>query len=68
MDTKSNMGYMITLLVISIIMLIGGAYAYFTAGMSSGETEATLKVGAGENICAESGLQELVCDDSFLWL
>ena len=48
MDTKSNMGYMITLLVISIIMLIGGAYAYFTAGMSSGETEATLKVGAGQ--------------------
>ena len=48
MDTKSNMGYMITLLVISIIMLIGGAYAYFTAGMSSGEAEATLKVGAGQ--------------------
>ena len=48
MDTKSNTTYMITLLVISIIMLIGGAYAYFTAGMSSGETEATLKVGAGQ--------------------
>ena len=29
-------------------MLIGGAYAYFTAGMSTGETQATLKVGAGQ--------------------
>ncbi len=48
MDTKSNTTYMITLLIISIIMLIGGAYAYFTASMSSGETEATLKVGAGQ--------------------
>ena len=48
MDTKSNTTYIITLLVISIIMLIGGAYAYFTASMSSGETEATLKVGAGQ--------------------
>ena len=48
MDTKNNMAYMITLLVISIIILIGGTYAYFTAGMSSGETEATLKVGAGQ--------------------
>ncbi len=48
MDTKNNMAYMITLLVISIIVLIGGAYAYFTASMSSGETEATLKVGAGQ--------------------
>ena len=48
MDTKNNMAYMITLLVISIIVLIGGTYSYFTAGMSSGETEATLKVGAGK--------------------
>ena len=48
MDTKNNMAYMITLLVISIIILIGGTYAYFTASMSSGETEATLRVGAGQ--------------------
>ncbi len=48
MDTKNNMAYMITLLVISIIILIGGTYSYFTAGMSSGETEATLRVGAGQ--------------------
>ncbi len=48
MDTKKNMAYMITLLVISIIILIGGTYSYFTAGMSSGETEATLRVGAGQ--------------------
>ncbi len=48
MDTKNNMAYMITLLFISIIVLIGGAYAYFTAGMSTGETEATLRVGAGQ--------------------
>ena len=48
MDTKNNMAYIITLLVISIIVLIGGAYAYFTASMSSGETEATLRVGAGQ--------------------
>lgn len=48
MDTKNNTAYMITLLVISIIVLIGGAYAYFTASMSSGETEATLRVGAGQ--------------------
>ena len=48
MDTKNNTAYMITLLVISIIVLIGGTYAYFTAGMSTGETQATLKVGAGQ--------------------
>lgn len=48
MDTKNNTAYMITLLVISIIVLIGGAYAYFTASMSSGETKATLRVGAGQ--------------------
>ena len=48
MDTKNNIAYMITLLVISMIVLIGGTYAYFTASMSTGETQATLKVGAGQ--------------------
>ncbi len=47
-STKNNVTYILTLFGISIIILMGGTYAYFTAGMSSGETEATLKVGAGQ--------------------
>ena len=47
-EQKNKMAYIILLLASLLIAVIGGTYAYFTAGMSSGETEATLKVGAGQ--------------------
>ncbi|MDO4341562.1 MAG: hypothetical protein Q4C44_02320 [bacterium] len=48
-ETNNNkMAYLIMLLATSLIAVIGGTYAFFTAGISQGETEATLKVGAGQ--------------------
>ena len=48
MEQKNKMAYIILLLASLLIAVIGGTYAYFTAGMSTGETQATLKVGAGQ--------------------
>ena len=47
-EQKNKMAYIILLLASLLIAVIGGTYAYFTAGMSTGETQATLKVGAGQ--------------------
>ena len=47
-EQKNKMVYIILLLASLLIAVIGGTYAFFTAGMSTGETEATLKVGAGQ--------------------
>ena len=47
-EQKNKMVYIILLLASLLIAVIGGTYAYFTAGMSTGETQATLKVGAGQ--------------------
>ena len=47
-EQKNKMAYIILLLATLLIAVIGGTYAFFTAGMSTGETEATLKVGAGQ--------------------
>ena len=45
---KNETVFMILLLATLLVAVIGGTYAFFTAGMSTGETEATLKVGAGQ--------------------
>ena len=47
-EEKNKIAYVILLLASLLIAVIGGTYAFFTAGMSTGETEATLKVGAGQ--------------------
>ena len=47
-EQKNKIAYVILLLASLLIAVIGGTYAFFTAGMSSGETQATLKVGAGQ--------------------
>ena len=47
-EQKNKMAYIILLLASLLIAVIGGTYAFFTAGMSTGETQATLKVGAGQ--------------------
>ena len=47
-EQKNKIAYIILLLASLLIAVIGGTYAFFTAGMSTGETEATLKVGAGQ--------------------
>ena len=47
-EQKNKIAYVILLLATLLIAVIGGTYAFFTAGMSTGETEATLKVGAGQ--------------------
>ncbi|MDO4341563.1 MAG: hypothetical protein Q4C44_02325 [bacterium] len=49
MEANNNkIAYLIMLLASLLIAVIGGTYAFFTAGISQGETEATLKVGAGQ--------------------
>ena len=45
---NNKIAYLIMLLASLLIAVIGGTYAFFTAGISQGETEATLKVGAGQ--------------------
>ena len=47
-EQKNKIAYVILLLASLLIAVIGGTYAFFTAGISQGETETTLKVGAGQ--------------------
>ena len=47
-EEKNKIAYVILLLASLLIAVIGGTYAFFTAGISQGEEEATLKVGAGQ--------------------
>ena len=47
-EEKNKIAYVILSLASLLIAVIGGTYAFFTAGISQGEEEATLKVGAGQ--------------------
>ena len=47
-EQKNKIAYVLLLLASLLIAVIGGTYAFFTAGISQGETETTLKVGPGQ--------------------